>query len=147
MKLIVFNGCEKNTLGCNVPDFSYLVDENEYSYFNSFEPFSRKISAPSGLRKELIVLFVAGKKVHLEKLLNIRKMMLNVRLVLVLPEENFDMIRMGHELYPRFLATADHSLDQIIPVLKNIVKRVRLTEEIEKLRYENLIQPETSKEI
>jgi hypothetical protein len=75
----------------------------------------------------IAVLFISDKK-DLESTLSIKSLLINMRIVLILPDRNDGTIEAGHSLHPRYLSFKDNSLKDIKSVLARMI-------EVEKATY------------
>jgi hypothetical protein len=75
----------------------------------------------------IAVLHIADEK-DLKDTLSIKPLLLNMRIVLILPDRNDATIEAGHSLHPRYLSYKDNSLNDIKTVLTRMI-------EVEKATY------------
>ncbi|MBF0551711.1 MAG: hypothetical protein HQK60_14405 [Deltaproteobacteria bacterium] len=65
-----------------------------------------------------LAVFVAATHQELISILMLREFLMDLRLILVLPDWNEGTVALGRTLYPRFMTYADGSRDEIIEVLR-----------------------------
>ncbi|MBF0524144.1 MAG: hypothetical protein HQK56_03500 [Deltaproteobacteria bacterium] len=65
-----------------------------------------------------LAVFVAATHQELISIFMLREFLLDLRLILVLPDWNESTVALGRTLYPRFMTYADGSRDEIIEVLR-----------------------------
>ena len=70
----------------------------------------------------IFVLFTKSKA-ELFGLILIKDMLLNLRILLVLPDGDNETITMGHSLFPRFLTYADSDFKDVEAVLKKLTEK------------------------
>jgi hypothetical protein len=78
----------------------------------------------------IAVLLISDKK-DLKSTLSIKSLLINMRIVLILPDRNDGTIEAGHSLHPRYLSFKDNSLKDIKSVLARMI-------EVEKTTYRPL---------
>ena len=96
----------------------------------SFSTVEKRLKRPlHGLE---IVLVVVNRFEELDHIQEIQALMRDLRLVLVLPDRDSRMVSHAHKLTPRFIAYADHGLEQIGAVMKKMVQgsRSKLTQPV-----------------
>ncbi len=72
-----------------------------------------------------IVLVVVDRIEELDQIQDIQALMRDLRLVLVLPDRDSQMVSYAHRLAPRFIAYDDHGLEQVGAVIKKMVQSNR----------------------
>ena len=70
-----------------------------------------------------ISVFFTKSKAELFDLVLIKKLLLNLRIILILPDGDNETITMGHTLFPRFLTYADSDFKDVEAVLEKIIKQ------------------------
>ena len=70
---------------------------------------------------EAIAVLIPGNREDLRDLLSIRDMLVDVRVVLILPERKKEIISKGFLLYPRLVTYADGDLVMVAAVLKKMI--------------------------
>jgi hypothetical protein len=68
-----------------------------------------------------VILISVGDAIEMRQLNSMRSLLLDLRLVLVLPRRDPDIIAWAHKLVPRFIAYADSGYEQVVPVLEKMV--------------------------
>ena len=69
-----------------------------------------------------ISVFFTKSKAELFDLVLIKKLLLNLRIILVLPDEDSETIAMGHTLFPRFVTYTDSDFKDVEAVLKKMIQ-------------------------
>ncbi len=64
-----------------------------------------------------IAVILAGRKEDLFDILSIRKLLRDIRIILILPDRDENTIAMGHHLRPRLLSYADSDFSEVVAVL------------------------------
>ncbi|MBI9083600.1 MAG: hypothetical protein JEZ11_08375 [Desulfobacterales bacterium] len=78
---------------------------------------------PSSGRGETIALLFADDHQELARLLSIRDLLDDFRIVLVLPEYHKELVSLGHQLRPRFVGFAEGGLEDVAAVLQKMMKK------------------------
>ncbi len=90
---------------------------------SSFETMDRRLRRPRhGLE---VVLVLAKDREEIYRLEEIHGLLRDLRLVLVLPDRDTDMVSRAHKLSPRFIAYADQSLGHIGAVISRMMGAAR----------------------
>ena len=75
------------------------------------------------LRESAITILVISDEKDLKSMLSIKSLLINMRVVLILPDRNNGTIEAGHTLLPRYLSFKDNnSLKDIKAVLTRMIK-------------------------
>jgi hypothetical protein len=78
---------------------------------------------------EILLLYVADA-IEIRHLSAMRPLLVDIRLVIVLPDRNADIIAWAHKLSPRFIAYADDGLEQA----GGVVEKMLLAQKVVALR-------------
>jgi hypothetical protein len=70
-----------------------------------------------------ISVFFTKSKTELFELFLIKKWLLNLRIILILPDGDNETITMGHKLFPRFLTYADSDFKDVKAVLSKMIQQ------------------------
>jgi hypothetical protein len=70
-----------------------------------------------------ICVFFTESKAELFDLVIIKKLLLNLRIILILPDGDDETISMGHTLFPRFLTYVDSDFKDVKAVLKKMIQQ------------------------
>jgi hypothetical protein len=71
----------------------------------------------------MLGLFIAASHDELDRLLSIRFLLRNIRIVLILPDRSEKTISMGHDLAPRFLGYVDDNISEVAAVVTNMIAK------------------------
>ncbi len=71
---------------------------------------------------DIVVLFMATQKGFFP-VLSVRYLLIDHRVILVLPDRNRETIASGHSLFPRFISYADGDLSDVTAVLSRMLNR------------------------
>ena len=84
-------------------------------YCNSLDMLEKRLRRP---RHNLsLVLLSIGDAIEMARLTELRPLLLDLRLLLVLPKRDDDTVAWAHQLAPRFIAYADNGIGSITAVL------------------------------
>ncbi len=96
-----------------------LIPQEEKEIHCSIESLSRRLRQPHN-KLGIAVLLTEDLK-SLSDLLSIREVLLDLRIILILPDRKEATIAMGHALHPRFLSYADSNFKDVAAVLKKMI--------------------------
>ena len=94
------------------------LSEIQIDTMNSISDLSRKLCRPLN-RISVIVIFVRCEN-DIRKLLTLKSLFDNIRLILVLPDRTREMMGLGLQLNPCFISFLENDLLDIISVLEKI---------------------------
>ena len=120
----------------------YSKDNNEFSMElekmigklasnNNIEIYRATLDLTLRLRMPLcesaIAILVISDEKDLKNMLSIQSLLINMRVVLILPDRNNGTIAAGHSLHPRYLSFKDNSLKDIKAVLARMIQVEKAT--------------------
>ncbi len=70
------------------------------------------------------VLFAGNRKMLLD-LLSIRDLLLDLRIILIIPERDDQTMALGRKLFPRFVSYADSNFSDVGAVLEKMIANIR----------------------
>ncbi len=76
-----------------------------------------------------VAVLLAGNRKALLDFLTIRNLLLDVRIILILPERDGQTISMGHKLLPRFVSYTDSNFSDVGAVLEKMISKIRQGEQ------------------
>jgi hypothetical protein len=89
--------------------------------FRSVESIAKRLSRPChGLEIALMVVCDGDEMIQIAGIHNLIR---DLRLVLVLPGHDPEMVSMAHKLGPRFIAYADNGFEQAIAVVRKMAEQ------------------------
>lgn len=89
--------------------------------FRSVESIAKRLSRPChGLEIALVVIRHRKEMIQIAEILNLIR---GLRLVLVLPDRDSEMVSMAHKLSPRFIAYADNGFEQAVAVIRKMAEK------------------------
>jgi hypothetical protein len=74
----------------------------------------------------IVVLLISDEE-DLKNMLSIQSLLINMRIVLILPDRNDGTIEAGHELHPRYLSFKDNGLKDLKAVLSRMIEVEKTT--------------------
>jgi hypothetical protein len=79
-----------------------------------------------GLRQPIedsgVAILLVSNQEDLKNILSIRHLFQNIRIILLLPNKEIEIVTLAHQLRPRFLAHINSDLAEITAVLKKMLK-------------------------
>ena len=96
-----------------------LIPQKNLEIYRSIERLSLRLRQPT-FDVGISVLLASAKK-ELSDLLSIRDQLLDLRIVLILPDHEDGTISQGHTLYPRFLTYSDGNFRDLQAVLNKML--------------------------
>lgn len=130
--MLLFYSAQKNR-AVNALE-SLLVNHlppHKVSYCNALDTLEKRLRRP---RHDLkIVLLCVFDAIEMTRLTELRSLLMDLRVLLVLPKRNDDTVTWAHQLGPRFIAYGDTSVAQISAVLGKM---------LDTLTHSNIILPE-----
>ena len=72
----------------------------------------------------LIAVLLAHNKKELSKILSLKDLFWNSRIILILPDQEMNTISKGHKLYPRFLSYVGSDFTDVAAVLEKMLKHL-----------------------
>lgn len=120
--MMLFFAAEKNRV---VEMLEQLLDKQRLTrrvtYCRTLGALERRLRRP---RHNIeIVLISISDAIEMAKLTEMRQLLLDLRLLLVLPKRNEDTVAWAHKLGPRFIAYADNGVEQIGAVLDKMLEK------------------------
>ena len=105
-----------------------VVQAGKTEIYRNLESLSQRLRRPTQL-PEVSILF-ANSRADFMELLSIRDLLLNLRIILILPDANKETITRGHTLFPRFLTYANSDFKDVAAVLKKMIQKTDLKQSI-----------------
>lgn len=98
-----------------------VVQAENTEVYRNLESFIQRLRRPTQLLDVSILL--ANSRTDFLDLLSIRDLLLNLRIILILPDGNKETITRGHTLFPRFLTYANSDFKDVAAVLKKMIQK------------------------
>lgn len=98
-----------------------LIPDLPRELFYSLDELTERLRSP--IYDDAIALFVISDRQSLSDLLAIRTLLRNIRILLVLRDQDEACISAGHHLYPRYLTTLTDDVQEIALVLNKMTRR------------------------
>jgi len=96
-----------------------LVLKDQLEMCRTFDSLSRTLCRPSN-KLDIAVLAAANGK-DLLKILSLRDLLSDIRIILILPDRKPDTISKAHSLGPRFLTYLDSNVEELQSVLSKML--------------------------
>ncbi len=97
-----------------------IISKNKIKISRSIKELSHSL-IHTGTNNTLTLLLATGKK-DLDDLLAIRDLLVNVRCILILPDDDRQTIAKGLKFYPRFTSTISSDFKDVSAVLVKMLK-------------------------
>ena len=97
-----------------------LITEDKMEVYHTISILSKRLSRPIDGR--VIMVLVAADRNDLLDIFVIRELFGMIRIIIILPDREDEIVRMGHQLQPRFLTYADGELSEVYSVLRKMLK-------------------------
>jgi hypothetical protein len=98
-----------------------VVQAENTEIYRNLESLIQRLRRPTQLLDVSILL--ANSRTDFLDLLSIRDLLLNLRIILILPDGNKETITRGHTLFPRFLTYANSDFKDVAAVLKKMIQK------------------------
>ncbi|HIJ79882.1 MAG: hypothetical protein OEY01_14930 [Desulfobulbaceae bacterium] len=111
-----------STIGQNLKQaITADLQEQPVLSLTNVESLARHLTFPQRPVAEVIlVVLLAGNKTELLSLLQLRELLVETPLILIVPDQEEKTVALGHSLYPRFLGSIDDNHKTIAEIIKNI---------------------------
>ena len=112
----------KNGIGTKLQEaVEAILPRASVETFHSISRLSKRLHRPA-LNFPILVLLAINRD-ELENILAIQDLLLDSRIVLILPDKEDDTLALGHTLRPRFVSYRDSSFKDVGAVLGKMVNR------------------------
>ncbi|MGD9157153.1 MAG: hypothetical protein PVG39_01980 [Desulfobacteraceae bacterium] len=96
------------------------MPDQQLEIFYSIEGLSARLSQSA--RGNCTAVILAENITDLENLFNLKTLLKDIRIILILPDRSEEVISMGYKLHPRFLSYVDSEFSDVAVVLKKMIK-------------------------
>ena len=69
-----------------------------------------------------IGILMAAHPAELQRLITLGKLLMDMRIILILPDRHKETVAAGHRLRPRYIGYADTDLEDVVAVVKQMLK-------------------------
>ena len=73
-------------------------------------------------RKPSITILMAANAKELKRIITLEKLLTDIRVLLILPDRFKETVSAGHRLRPRYMSYADSDFEDVVAVVKQILK-------------------------
>ena len=92
--------------------------------FSSFKAMLLRLSC---MHKDSVIVILAPRQPsQLHQFGKIRKLLLDIPMVLLLPDSTLETIRLAHQLYPRFICFRNDNFDDLVEVVARMHRKLVL---------------------
>lgn len=109
----------------DMPLFSKLFDvietlglQKQFEIYRTIGDLAQRLRCPE--RRPQIGVIAAPSRKDLSEVLSIQELLHNLRILLILPDSEYDTVTLGHLLKPRFLTDIEGDLGSLVEVLRKI---------------------------
>lgn len=95
-------------------------NEEELELFSNLEEFDRRLRQPQESNETIAVLIPASAE-QLAQVVSIAELLDDIRIILVLPDQDTATVALGHRLRPRFMSYRDSDLSDVAAVLQKMI--------------------------
>jgi len=96
------------------------VSANIVDAYRSLDDFQQGLLRQR--REPNIGVLMAANAAELQRLITLGKLLTDMRILLVLPDRHKETVAAGHRLRPRYLGYADSDFEDVVAVVKQILK-------------------------
>jgi len=97
-----------------------LIPEKGLKIYRTLEGLSERLHRP--IDPETILIIVACSQEKLSEIFPLRRVLEDVRTVVVAPDQDPKTVALAHQLRPRFLTYANSNLEDLSSVLQRMIK-------------------------
>ena len=96
------------------------LPEVEMAVYKTIDDLSQSLRHPT--EDSGVAILLVSNQGDLQNILSIRHLFQNIRIILLLPSKETEIITLAHQLRPRFLTNINTDLAEITAVLKKMLK-------------------------
>lgn len=116
--MILFYAHQNNRV---VETLQKLLAGQKIERFRSVASIAKRLSRPChGLKIALLVIREVNEIIRFAEIHNLIR---DLRLVIVLPGHDSEMVSMAHQLVPRFIAYTDNGFEQAVAVIRKMAEK------------------------
>lgn len=97
-----------------------LVPNEKIHIYRTIDSLSRRLH--QSCHDIDVAVLLATAKEELSGILSVRELLVDVRIILVLPDQDKETIKKGHTLWPRFLTYASSDFSDVAAVLRKMLQ-------------------------
>lgn len=101
-----------------------VAPPGERTIYTTFEMFSAYVS--ENFRNNNVFILMAINREELLKIISLREYLIDIPIILILPDADMSTVKKGHALYPRFLSYMDSDFTDVAAVLNKMIQLYRL---------------------
>jgi hypothetical protein len=123
MKVLYFGTINHNDGDRLQKAIESIVPIENTEIYREIEQLGRRLRLPTC--DISISVFFTKSKAELFDLVLLKESLLNLRIILILPDEDMETINMGHTLFPRFVTYIDSDFKDVKAVLRKMIQQER----------------------
>ncbi|MBF0509775.1 MAG: hypothetical protein HQK57_12735 [Deltaproteobacteria bacterium] len=116
MNLLFYAKTDDGLAGRLRSEIETLVPKSDLDICRTMDDMSRRLRQP--LKDMTLGIVFTDSKEDLLGLLLIRDLLLDVKMILILPDKEENTVAVGHALYPRYMSYADGDLQDVVEVIR-----------------------------
>jgi hypothetical protein len=101
-----------------------LAPKENIELYSSISELSSRLRRPQC--ESIIVVLLISDGEDLKRIITVRSLFDNIRIILVLPDSNIATVKIGHSLHPRYLSFTDGSLGDVVSVLARMIESEKM---------------------
>ncbi len=101
-----------------------LAPKENIEIYGTISELSSRLRRPQ-CESIIVVLLISDGK-DLKQIITVKALFDNLRIILVLPDNNISTVKIGHSLHPRYLSFKDGSLSDVASVLARMIESEKI---------------------
>jgi len=97
-----------------------VVPQSQVAVYRSIKDLYRELFQVPGM--DFIILLLAHHRKEVEKILAFKDLLLDHRIILIVPHGDRKSVAMGHSLYPRFMTFTDSDFSDVRAVVAKMIR-------------------------
>jgi len=120
MSVIVYNSSGNNSAKKLQRFFEIEGLTGSIEKYRTIEELSCRLSRTE-YGQDIAVIFINGMQ-EFHRMLSIKKFLNGMRIILILPDRSAEIVAAGYKLYPRFIGYSDGDFNDVMIVLRKMIK-------------------------
>jgi hypothetical protein len=114
-----------------------IVLEENIEICRNVDALSKALCQPRGRAAIAILLTSNGR--DLLDILSLRDLLLDIKIILILPNSDPKTVSKGHTLRPRFMSDCDSNFQDVAAVLKRMIENLNINKKMPKMNREEVV--------
>ena len=120
MQVLFYSSDSNKTFDDLISQVKGIVENNKIFFFTRLDHFTLWLKRPGEKNIGSIAILHPKDEEELESILNVKHMLNELRLILILPDRNDETVSKGHKLRPRFLTFQDNDYKEVYAVIEKM---------------------------